>query len=699
MGTSTSDLSSVHSEKLATSDNLSYSEISEHTQIDSDDEKFLNRRLLPKLHIVTNSENIKVDIDTPETRQKSIRQKKDLESRLNHRDRTGRTPLFHAISSNNSRVVNKLLQLNADPNSKDNQGWTPLHEACLYGNLDILQTLHNFGADCNIVGGPDLEAPLHDAVRRGWQDIVEELLEYGADVNIKNKKGQTPLDIVKSEFPEIRNLLIRHCHFQKLVLKCDKYGRSMLHRAVSGNRLSETIELLNYGADPNATDNAGWTPLHEAALEGRTSIVLLLLARGANANSAGFNGETPLHDASGNGHEVVVLKLLEFGADPLLKNHEGKSAYDVARTNEIADILRAKKNETFQHTEPRNTVSIYSEENALESQIYSGFIPNTMNKLQSTSPTKPVVGTGKKRGRPPKKPKPIISEQGEPSARKEMQDVSKNNSADFSHNFIKYPLKSQGMLSREERKIQQTMAMIQRMDKRSERQKSRKHSYMRTVSYGGPRKRKYIRRIKSGEDSADNATVENGYPSKKRVLPAPLRTRRRDASGRTLLHRAADRGEVELVRELLEEIHTEHYASADSSVHMSLSENVNARDNGGWTPLHSAAIHGHLKCCELLLGAGANPCAQADNGDTPLHDAAENGYDLVCELLVKAGADVKIRNAMGRRPINLWDGSLNIHELLRGSDIDEPPVENNESDLSKCRTQKRHGFPQASGID
>jgi len=50
---------------------------------------------------------------------------------------------------------------------------------------------------------------------------------------------------------------------------------------------------------------------------------------------------------------------------------------------------------------------------------------------------------------------------------------------------------------------------------------------------------------------------------------------------------------------------------------------VNAKDNGGRTPLHSAAESGHKDAVGLLLANGAEVNAKNNYGWTPLKEAAD----------------------------------------------------------------------------
>lgn len=66
---------------------------------------------------------------------------------------------------------------------------------------------------------------------------------------------------------------------------------------------------------------------------------------------------------------------------------------------------------------------------------------------------------------------------------------------------------------------------------------------------------------------------------------------------------------------------------------------VNVTGNDGHTPLHWAALKGHVKAVSLLLKIGAKKDA-ADNWDfTPLIRASQNGHLFVVLLLLQEGAD------------------------------------------------------------
>ena len=48
----------------------------------------------------------------------------------------------------------------------------------------------------------------------------------------------------------------------------------------------------------------------------------------------------------------------------------------------------------------------------------------------------------------------------------------------------------------------------------------------------------------------------------------------------------------------------------------------NAKNDGGWTPLHLGALNGHLDVARALIEKEADVNAKEDSGYTPLHWSA-----------------------------------------------------------------------------
>ena len=132
----------------------------------------------------------------------------------------------------------------------------------------------------------------------------------------------------------------------------------------------------------------------------------------------------------------------------------------------------------------------------------------------------------------------------------------------------------------------------------------------------------------------------------------------RGKGGRIPLHAAANSGNFEMVRILIEYDPANinagndfgwtplHYASEgrdskDGSVVRLLLEHgayINPQGLGGWTPLHQASFIGALEVVRLLLEHGADVDAKDDEGKTALQVADDRGYDEVVKLIWEHGA-------------------------------------------------------------
>lgn len=126
-----------------------------------------------------------------------------------------------------------------------------------------------------------------------------------------------------------------------------------LHAAIEdGNddKFFRLLEELNLPADtPNTGGNL---PIHTAAYYGRVRILENLLSRGFDVNTAGPRNNTPLHFAASQSQFEAVKFLTTSGANPAIRNRNGKTAYDVAKGDNIRQYLLPLQ---FRHEDPSIT--------------------------------------------------------------------------------------------------------------------------------------------------------------------------------------------------------------------------------------------------------------------------------------------------------------------------------------------------------
>ena len=121
-------------------------------------------------------------------------------------------------------------------------------------------------------------------------------------------------------------------------------GWTALHLAGFFGRDETLLRLLALGADPLQWGRAfdSNLALHAAASGGHTGKAAFakLLAATGDPNIQTKAGVTALMSAAANGSMEFVDLLLAAGADPKLKMSDGKTAADLARARDHADVAK-----------------------------------------------------------------------------------------------------------------------------------------------------------------------------------------------------------------------------------------------------------------------------------------------------------------------------------------------------------------------
>lgn len=282
----------------------------------------------------------------------------DRGANIEAKDDAGRTPLLRAIKAGHKNMVLFLLRRGAEPGGscvlrpdwihdmareldmtcealgirgqlsdyieqtslrigkKEAARWRALHIAAYYAEVDIAILLLWRGQDVDIRDAQG-RAPLHMAAEKGHRRMAEILLKNGAQVDIKDRSGLTPL-----------------------ALAAQQGDKEMVKFLVSVERTFRT--------DPR--DDNGQTPLHQAAAHGAENGLIEFLLGAYGLNVRDRSGMTPLHLAAQNGHQSTVQCLVELAksgstkvdwADLVAtKTGSGMTAIGLAAINSHKEIVR-----------------------------------------------------------------------------------------------------------------------------------------------------------------------------------------------------------------------------------------------------------------------------------------------------------------------------------------------------------------------
>ena len=115
-----------------------------------------------------------------------------LKANVNHKNHNGSTPLAKAGGLN---IVNLFLDEGALINQKDRLERNALHNAVFSNKADIALALIKAGIPVS-QQDIDRDTPLHHALFMPDEEVATCLIKAGAKTDIKNRAGQTPIDVL-----------------------------------------------------------------------------------------------------------------------------------------------------------------------------------------------------------------------------------------------------------------------------------------------------------------------------------------------------------------------------------------------------------------------------------------------------------------------------------------------------------------------
>ncbi|XP_078688617.1 ankyrin repeat domain-containing protein 27-like isoform X1 [Branchiostoma floridae x Branchiostoma belcheri] len=474
------------------------------------------------------------------------------------------------------------------------------------------------GSDQTLTSSPQWQAIQRQSSQDNSTILV--LFEHIREGTVENVQ-----EMLEVSTPDHTQLRTKMCH---PLCSCDS-----CERLVSGRRNDPTA-VTAY-----SRDDKGLTALHVAAIYGRADMIDLLVTKGGVVNATDYHGSTPLHLACQKGHQSAALLLLHFSADVRAQDNDGNTPLHLCCENGHEDCVKAV---------------VYYDRSYVVLDI------NAANDNGDT-PLHLAARWGYCN---------IVDTLLQNGASVEALNRKKQTSLDCAHNDTVSRVLLQAL---EDRRVQETEEGFMKVAR---------------VTDTSPPKPTRPDRRESGPLSI------NKLPT---AVPQDSPQQQREKQVEKLLKAVAD-GDIEMVRYLLcveSSDEDEDVFDANASLchplcqcekcHpvqkrtavMSVDElSVNSANEGGFTSLHVAALHGHKDLALLLLRNGANVNGQNKaQRNTPLHIACQHNHVKIVSALLDHGAKCNVKDHNGCTPLYLsaTAGNLQPAQLLiqKGANINQ----------------------------
>ena len=511
-----------------------------------------------------------------------------------------------------SKMASSRPQMKELKNQVDGFGLLPFDYAMLGRKRDMcLWLLESGGGGAEGTTSPSVArySPLHVAVAFGWDDVLDRLIsnKYYLD-HISSNKQRTPLAeaAAQGNVWAVNRLLEAKANVN---LK-DADGKNPLMIALNEGHQEMVVPLLQNGTDIDAQDNDGVSAIHLAADTGNLAAVRILLQRKPLLQKTGesYWNQTPTHLAAEHDYDEIVKELHQYGADLEVQCKGGFRPIHVAAfhdSRKVAQLLAKLHVELNPLCEDDRTVLHIAVEN-------SG-----TEFLQLILATNPDVNARENEAL--NTPLHSAASAGNTGACKLLLD--KELTIDLPNKTNHTALH----LAVLEGHLETANLLLDYM-----------FSPTKTAVFESP-----VLHYAANEGNKDFIAS---------LIGAGADPEAQNIHKHRALHFAARKGHVEFVKQLFTIV-------SDLE--------VNPQDSDGKTPLHLAAIAGHLETIRALQAQGAQQNIEDSSKNLPIHYAAWDGHFEVVENFV-SDANINAQGYLGRTPlaISALRGHENITRLL-----------------------------------
>ena len=567
-------------------------------------------------------------------------------------DRRGWTILHHACCGAKLTLVKHLVEIYpALLTIRDNNGRTPLHMAGYVGSVEVIDYFAN--QKCNMLDtDSDGRNILHYACMDQNLTLVKHLVEnYPALLTMTDNQGQIPLQIAGyvGSVEVIDYFASQKCN----ILDTDSNGRTILHFACMKGKLTLIKHLVEtYPALLTMRDNNGWTPLHIAGIVDSFEVTDYLISQKIDMLDADSNGRTILHIACMKGKLTLVKHLVEnYPALLTMRDNDEQTPVHKAGSVgsvEVIDYFASQK------------CNILVTDSVDRTILHNACMNENLTLVKHLVENRPTLLTMRDNdGHTPLHLAGFVDSfeviEYLTSQKIDMLGTDRNGWTILHITCVK------GKLTQVKHLVENHQALLTMRDNKG-------RTPLHIAGFVG------------------SVEVIDYLASQKcNILDA-------DSDGRTILHIACVKGELTLVKPLIENYsavltirdnqgHTPlHIACKNDKLTLvkHLVENYPAAlkmtTNDGQTPLHKAGWSGSVELVDYLVNQQCNMLAKDIRGRVTIHHACNSGkLSLVKHLVENYPALLEMKDKKNVSPLHLagWTNSVKLVQYLtsKGCDV------------------------------
>jgi ankyrin repeat protein len=254
----------------------------------------------------------------------------------------GERALHIAVRKGFDEIAKYLVEKTTNMYQKDRQGKEPIHVAAAKGNQNMVRFLHACGASLFSIDyqGNGLA---YFAAQSKCPELIDFLKEHEVPLDplvsndFKPKKAPLHMATIKGNLPMITQFSRYKADFE---VRDSEGDTSLVYATISEN--AEILELFSESPLMNDKQQVYRSIITAIQLDSVPQIrILQRELKSIDQSLEFYQNITMLHVACQFGAIRIVHYLLKERADPLLKMHNGASAFDLAVLHNHVEIARA----------------------------------------------------------------------------------------------------------------------------------------------------------------------------------------------------------------------------------------------------------------------------------------------------------------------------------------------------------------------